>query len=144
MNRCITLLMTSLFLLVSCTQKPKTEYEKLEQFCATHSTIKNLTGYSSVVLINDKTECLNCTNMFAKAMAKRLDKNEKIVFIISDNGVMVDISDYIDKKRKNVIFDFQNDFDKLGIANGSAFIDLKDKKIVSKTIINSQNISHYE
>jgi hypothetical protein len=130
--------------LVSCKQVPKTSYEKLEQFCINHSTLKDLKDYNSVVVINDKTQCLNCTNMFAKSMAKRLDKNEKILFIISDNGARVDISNYIDKKRKNVIFDYQNDFDKLGIANGSAFIDLKNRKIIATTVINAQNVRDFK
>jgi hypothetical protein len=46
--------------------------------------------------------------------------------------------------RKNVVFDYQNDFDKLGIANGSAFIDLKDHKITSITVINAQNVGDYK
>jgi len=144
MSKQIFFFTLTILLFTSCKQAPKTSYEKLEQFCIDHSTLKNLKDYNSVVVINDKTQCLNCTNMFAKAMAKRLDKNEKIVFIISDNGAMVDISDYIDKKRKNIVFDYQNDFDKLGIANGSAFIDLKDRKITSITVINAQNVGDFK
>lgn len=144
MNKYLHLALIFLFTLASCKQQPKTDYEKLEQFCLNHSTIKSLSDYNSIVVINDKTQCLNCTNVFAKSMAKRLDKNEKILFIVSDNGAMVDISDYIDKKRENVIFDFQNEFDRLRIANGSAFIDIKGKKIISTTIINAQNVKDYE
>jgi hypothetical protein len=86
MNKYLFFFILTILLSASCKQAPKTAYEKLEQFCIDHSTLKNLKDYNSVVVINDKTQCLNCTNMFAKAMAKRLDKNEKMLFIISDNG----------------------------------------------------------
>lgn len=137
MNKYIIFILLVIFM-ISC--KPKTDYEKLEQFCTSHSAIKNLSDFNSVVIINDKTDCLNCTNKFAKAMSKRLENNQGLLFIISDNGAMVDISDYIDKKRDNVILDFTNEFDKLNIVNGSAIIDVKDEKIISKTIINAQNV----
>lgn len=130
---------------VSCKSKPVADYDKLKNFCLSHSSISDFGQYTSVVVITGKVStCLNCSNIFALDMAKRHIDNQGLLFIISDDGTRVDISGFVNKKNAgNVILDPDNEFGKLGLVKGNAIIDISNHDSLGITEINEANVCSY-
>lgn len=144
MNKSIVIVLLTLFF-SSCGEaiKPKTEFEKLEQFCSVKGLVKSLADYYLVVIINDDGNCLNCNNIFADKMSDRIN-DENVLFILSEDGTKVDISAYIDSQSENVIWDINGDFDKLNLVESCSLFELENNKIVDKTAIDATNINTFE
>lgn len=126
--------------LVACTNRHQTKYEKIESFFKEYYGNKiTLSKYKAIVIVNDKGNCMNCTNAFSKYIAQKIS-NPKILFIISQNGVKVDISKYLNNERPNLILDRNEDFSKLNIITGSGILYLKGQRITDSLVIDYMNI----
>ena len=145
MNKLISLTIALMFL-ASCTESIKeirlSDYQKIESFYKKHK-YADFNAFKFVIIINDEGDCLNCNNMFAKTISKSIDNN-KLLFIVSESGAKVDISAYIDNSKKNVIWDTKSEFDKLNLVKRCTIFELKDKKIINKTEISSNNIETFQ
>jgi len=142
MNKLRFILIVPLLLLWACSSK-QSDYEKIESFVLKNSEIKQLANFNQVVVISSGGECLNCNLKFSRIMAKRID-DPKNIFIVSDNGSNIDISQYLDSKRKNIILDPRNNFGKLKLTNGSTLITIHNGKILKKIPINSTTLSRFK
>lgn len=145
MNKSIVILIIGL-IFSSCDEavvKPKTDFERLEQFCSVQGLVKSLSDYYLVVVINDDGNCLNCNNIFADKMSDRINE-ENVLFILSEDGTKVDISTYIDSQSENVIWDMNGDFDKLNLVNSCSLIELENRQIIDKVVIDATNIDSFE
>lgn len=144
LNNKHNLIILLLMILISCQQKYESDYEKIQNFLTKHSFNKKLDRFNTIVIINDKGTCINCNNDFAQYTSRNLN-NKNFLFIISQNGSKVDISPFINlKDSSNVVLDFNQDFYKLKIMNGSGIIKIKNDSLISKTIINSKSIKSFE
>ena len=135
MNRCVAILFLSV-IVIAC--KPETEYEKMAHYFESHSE-GDLSQFEYVIVINEIGSCINCNNYFSKEMTKAL-KDDKVLFILSGNGTKVDMSGYIQKDHKNVIWDRPAHFDELKIVEKCAILEIKDKQIIEKTEIDINNL----
>lgn len=120
---------TGLFLALlfgACTQKQTGDVDKIRAYYLEHrpGSEKEFEQFRKIVIVRENGgSCMNCNDMFARHMADSID-NPQILFIVSAMGNKMDISAYIDRERKNVIWDNLLKFDKLNISETCAVIDL--------------------
>lgn len=124
------------FAFVQCAEP--TEYEKIAGFCRENG-LDDLSKYSTVVVINEEGNCLNCNNSFAISQAKSIEE-ESILFIVSGSGTRVDISPYLNRSASNVILDSKDAFRKLNLVQSCAVISLSKNQIEKITPISAKNI----
>lgn len=112
----------------SCSEP--TQYEKIKSFYEENKTTdgQDFEVFSKIVIINEKGNCISCNNSFAKQMERYLDDSQTL-FIVSGPGLKVDISGFIHSENLNVIWDQNEEFNKLKISKSCALIELKNNEI---------------
>ncbi len=133
------LFLISFVFFVSCS--PQTKYDKIEDFYYQFKE-DNFSNFDYIIVINEDGTCLNCNNSFAKAMSSNVSSDE-VLFIVSGRGFKVDISDYIDNKKKNIIWDEDELFQELNLVEKCAVIELDNLRIKKITQIDADNVEMY-
>ena len=117
-----------------------TDFKKIEAFLLAHDHQTNLEEYDYLLIINEGGKCLNCNDVFARVMAK-FKTNNNILYIVSGEGVMIDISAYLfDSSATNIILDEAQTFSDLNLVNQCAIIALDDQQIDTIIEINLENM----
>ena len=128
-----------MFILGSCSEPGN--YEKIETFYYQFKD-GDFNKFKRVIVINEEGTCLNCNNIFAINQVKNIDKTTNL-FIVSGQGIRVDISAYVSKNAPNVIMDYKNKFGGLNITKGCTVFELENKKITKTTFIKVNNVSAF-
>lgn len=128
MNR--SLLLCLMLFFFSCTVGPEDKSDLIRDFYMKAKPEGSFDNFEKVIVISEKTTCLNCTNWFATKLADSLEIPETL-YVVSGTGAKIDISPYIDEEQDNLILDFNSHFDKTRILDGSGIIYLDDGKVVS-------------
>lgn len=79
--------------------------------------------YRRAIIINENGTCLNCNNAFAQAHAKNI-VDDSTLFIVSSEGAKVDISPYISRQHRNVIWDTSYAFESLFTLDQCTILEL--------------------
>lgn len=140
MNRLLFFLFTFSILFLGCNSKNLDDYDRIKLFLTKHNFSGNLDDFNEIIVINDKGDCIQCNNDYAKFISKK-KADTKIIFIISQDGTKVDISPFLENSNKeNIIFDYKDEFSLLNIIKGSGVIKLQDNQIKETFIVTPQNI----
>lgn len=118
---------------------PPTDYDLVEYYFESLANPVKLSDYDYLVVVNEKGTCLTCNNTFAKVMAKYIG-HHKTLFLISSEGVLLDISGFFNPDSNNVVFDPIGRFNRLGIVSRCAIVHLGEASIDSIIEIDLNNI----
>jgi len=137
--RLSSILFFSLILsLIGC--KEESDYDRLSVFLEQEFNFGELDNYEYLIVVNEMGNCLNCNDAFAKVMSN-FKENSKILYVVSGQGLLVDISYYIfSEDQSNILIDPSNKFAKLNLVNKCAVISIKDRNIESVNEIKLDNL----
>src|SRR5690554_8111708 len=98
MNRLLFFLFTFSILFLGCNSNNLDDYDRIKLFLTKHNFSGNLDDFNEIIVINDKGDCIQCNNDYAKFISKK-KADTKIIFIISQDGTKVDISPRSEERR---------------------------------------------
>lgn len=130
-------LVCQLFLIYSCSYKDS-EYDKMKEFLSQKYDVE-LKDYDYLVVINEQGDCMNCNNLFSKAISSAI-VNHNVLYLISSPGTNIDISPYLKYEYNNILLDFGNHFSELQIVDKCAIIELGKNKVDTIIKIDFSNV----
>ena len=114
-------------------------FERIDDLLKSEFRFKQLTDYDQIIVINEMGECMKCNNTFAEGMSRYLDR-DNLLFVICSAGNRVDISPFIEEEKANVILDYGNEFESLGLIHHCAIFELDDKKVDAIVEVSTDNV----
>ncbi len=112
-------------------------YHRIEKFFLKNNT--NIDSVNAILVITNYGECMNCNRIFADYIKSYVNK-KNVKIIITEEGSDIDISPFLNSN--NVIFDFEEQFLKIDVVNGTSVIFLNNKQI--DTIVNIKSSTFKE
>ena len=106
-------------------------------FSILKDSLKITKDYSKIFYLAE-IGCISCNKSFSNLIQKNI--NDENLYILNASGNRLDISYYLESKKENIVFDYDNYLFKNKIVEGSSAIWLKNNKIDTIVKISAQEI----
>ena len=92
----------------------------------------------AIVIVSDKS-CSECNKRLSKVLVNYLHR-EDIQFVVSARESVLDLSQYLNAPRKDIVFDRNDRLSDQGVVKGSTILFLKDQKVDTTMQIDARQI----
>ncbi|MDL2262833.1 hypothetical protein LJC11_04965 [Bacteroidales bacterium OttesenSCG-928-I21] len=114
----------------ACSSPETKEYNRLKKYFKKVHSFDINNSIDKIVVIAEGKNCATCDNAFSQEVFKNYQGNDKVVFLITATGKIIDIKPFLDLE-KNCYFDWNLNISDYKIFSDSKIIYLGHTKIDS-------------
>ncbi len=118
----------------------KSSYELLAAYLSEFPDNLQIDKYR-IVLFLTESGCSSCNNRFSSFIQDKMINKDSVLIIVNAKGGQINIRPYLSDTINNIVTDFTSDFYRLGLLEGTGFINLKDNKIDSIVKVEPERIN---